>query len=495
MHGNEELLQGLNIQLNMHMRWASGGGEVSVAMPELPECETKSSDDVFVELTMILLDTFSVEVTVAALEGLHNYVAHNPGIISKLFNAVSEEWPRRWLLSAAESWAVLHPKHLAGANAEITGLMHTGDLDCRLQAWVVLMRIAQTLVVDLPAFPLPREPQRSIAEVGNVDMSLMKIPPTLLGSSHFANRYSSAHNLIQYCALFGFRFEKLEGLVAQELIELAQQHDGDLRNRGPHRHADFTFVPADAEKAFGNAVLSVLSSTWCDDSQIAELCQAVLPNEESWFYRSRPKAIRSADEWPAESEYGGDEVGSGIRRTRMLNAAKSASLDGGWKVIVARVRDYTYKEDCDLRYWFEERKESLLISAPRVPTCPGGRSFIWWIGEPFELSLKRFVSGVFVGGHQRLTRSHFEIRPPTEWRDEFGWSPNPANPLEWLHDGKLVAKYEQIHGVLRDNPHGPNYRQPFIDRWVVTSAAFDQVKEKYPRLRERDTFEVYPFKE
>jgi hypothetical protein len=82
-----------------------------------------------------------------------------------------------------------------------------------------------------------------------------------------------------------------------------------------------------------------------------------------------------------------------------------------------------------------------------------------------------------------------------DWRDEFGWTPNPANPLQWLHDGKVVAKYETVHGVLRDAPHGPKYRQPMIDRWVITSEAFNTIKESYPHLRERETFDVYGFKE
>ena len=69
------------------------------------------------------------------------------------------------------------------------------------------------------------------------------------------------------------------------------------------------------------------------------------------------------------------------------------------------------------------------------------------------------------------------------------------NPLEWLHEGVVVAKYEKVHGVLRDAPHGPKYRQPMIDRWVITKEAFDVVKETYTDLRKRDTFEVHQFKE
>ena len=496
MHGNDELLQGLNIQLDMHMRWASGGEELdAISMPELPELELESTEDVFVELIKVLLDTFSVEVTVAALEGLHSFVAQNPAIISRLFNEISKEWPRRWLLHAAESWAVLHPNQVSDANTAIVKLLDSGDLVCRLQAWIDLTRNAQTLGVDPPVFPLPDEPGRSIEDIDGVDMSLLEIPPTVQGSARFSNKFSSVHMLVKYCGFFGFRFEKLDGLIAQELVNEVNDGNTDLRERGPQRYGDFMYVPAEAEKAFGSAVSSILSSDWCGDTQIAKLGQAVLSNEDSWIYRTRPRAIRSFDEWPAESEYGGDESDSATRRQRMLDAARSASVDDHWKVFVARVRDFTWKEDYDLYFWFEEAEDALLISAPTVPKCPGGRSFMWWIGEPYDREMGRFVSGLFVGGHQRLSHCHFEIRPPLGWRDEFGWSPNPLDPLEWLHDGRLVARYERIHGVLRDAPHGPKFRQPFIDRWIITTSAFKAVQEKYPQLRERVTFESCQFKE
>lgn len=495
LHGNDELLEGLNIQLKMHMRWAYGGETLeSISIPGLPSLDVESTDDVFVELVKVLLETYSVEVTVAALEGLHNYVAQNPAIIPRLLDEVSNEWPRRWLLSAAESWAILHPSAVDNAKTTLNSVMESADLDCRLQAWIVLMRNTQSLGVNPPSFPLPVEPQLSINDVEAVDCSLMEIPPTILGSNRFANKFSSVHMLVEYCKLFGFKFEKLEGLMAKGLVNETDTGDPDLRKRGPHRYADFTYVPAEAEKAFGNAVCSILSSGWCNDSQVADLSQAVLSNEDAWIHRTRPSAVRSFDDWPTESEYGGDGIDTATRKQQMLKATKCASVDDQWTVFVARTRDFTWKEDFDLHFWFEEAEHPLLISAPAVPTCPSGRSFMWWIGEPLDLS-SRFVSGRFVGGHQRLSHCHFEIRPPLSWRKEFGWTPNPLNALEWLLDGNLVAKYETIHGVLRDAPHGPKYRQPIIDRWVITNAAFAAVMEKHPNLRERETFEVHQFKE
>ncbi|QDT50431.1 hypothetical protein Pan258_44900 [Symmachiella dynata] len=495
LHGNDELLAGLNIQLKMHMRWAFGGETLdSISIPDLPVLELGSTDDVFVELLKVLLETYSVEVTVAALEGLHNYVAYNPAIIPRLLDEISNEWPQRWLLNAAESWAVLHPNDVHNAKATLNTVMESADFDCRLQAWIVLTRNTQTLEVDPPDFPLPEEPQLSMDEVEAVGSHLLEIPPNVQGSTRLANKFSTVHMLLEYCEHFGFQFERIRGLIASELIKETDMGGSDLQIRGPHRYADSTYNSAEAEKAFGNAVSSIVSSDWCGHTELAELSQATLPNEDAWIHRTRPSAIRCFQDWPAVSEYGSEEIDNATRKQQMLNAAKCASVDDKWTVFVARVGDFTSNKDFDLYFWFEGAADSTLISAPKVPKCPGGRSFMWWVGEPRDPS-SQFVSGRFVGGHHRLPHCHFKIRPPLNWRDEFGWTPNPLNALEWLFDGKVVAKYERVHGVLRDAPHGPKHRQPIIDRWVITNAAFAAVKAKFPDLRERDAFEVFKFNE
>jgi hypothetical protein len=495
LQGNDVLLKGLDIQLDMHMRWALGGEPLdSISSPQLPDSELASTDDVFIELIKVLFETYSVEVTVAALEGLHSYVAHTPTIIPRLLAEVSNEWPRRWMLSAAEPWAVLHPNDVNNAGATLISVMECGDLDCRLQAWIILNRNAQALGFDPPNFRLPEKTELRIDQVEAIGRPLLEIPPIVRGSSRFANKFSTVKMLVEYCRLFGIEFQKLEGLIAKNLASEVDTNDPDLQNRGPHRYADFCYVPAEAEKAFGNAVCSILTSELCGYSQLAKISQAILTNEDGWIHRTRPKAICAIDDWPAPPEYGGEDLDSETRRQRMLKAAKCASVDKDWTVFAARIRDFTSREDFDVHFWFEDVGESLIISPPKVSGCPSGRSFIWWIGEPLNLN-HQFVSGLFVGGRQRLSHCHFEIRPPVNWRDGFGWSPNPLNPLEWLLDGKVVAKYERVHGVLRDAPHGPKYRQPMIARWVITKEAFTSVKRYYPSIRERETFEVHGFKE
>jgi hypothetical protein len=497
LHGNEVLLDGLDSHIQMHARWAFGGGELNeIAWKELPNADAKATWEwIAVQFQRVLLESYSADVIDAALRGMHALVECNPSVISQLFASTESPWSRTWLLNAAESWAVLHPDGVLRLRDTLSNAMSNGDLVSRLQAWVVLSRNCDALGQDAIPFPLPAEPKLDVSQVSETVTALLEVPPEKHGRAVFANRYSATQSMLTYLEHFGFNFSKLEGLIADGLYQLQELRDPDLKTRGPHRYADFFCTPMDAEKAVGDAVLQIICSDWCSQDVVAALAQGFLGNEDSWIYRTPPQPLKSSNEWPSEREYGGTEIDSQTRRDRILRAATSASITAGWRVFSAHVVDYTWKEDFVLDYWHEEPQNSLVIQKRVKPTCPGGRSFAWWIGEPFELERERFVSGLFVGGRTRLSHCHFEIRPPKAWRDSFGWQPNPRNPLEWAFEGQPIARYERLHGQLRDNTHGPNYRQPLIDRWIVTEDAFEQLQSKLGRLVPKQEFEAFPFKE
>lgn len=293
--------------------------------------------------------------------------------------------------------------------------------------------------------------------------------------------------MLKYCDIFGIDFSSLTGTIANELYRLPEMSEWEVKEYGPHRYGDDFCSRLDAELAFGGAVASVLSSDWCDQTIVAKLCQAILPNEDPWIYRTRPRPCEKSG-WLSEDEYGGKTIDNGTRHQQMLSAATKAAIAKGWRCFAAHVVDYTDNEDFSLDYWFEEVGLSMIINAVHRPSCLGGRSFAWWIGQPVEPSNAKVTSGFFVGGHTRLFHCQFQIRPPRWWRDELGWEPNPSNPLEWHLKGEPVAVYERLHGMLRDNFHGRKYRQRLIDRWIITDNAFEQVESTKGTLLARNDF-------
>ena len=151
-------------------------------------------------------------------------------------------------------------------------------------------------------------------------------------------------------------------------------------------------------------------------------------------------------------------------------------VPAGWRTFCRRVTCYTWKNDYDLRLWWEQARNDLILRRSQCPMCRNGRSFFWWLSDCVEPELSAFVSGVFVGGRQRLHYDHFEIKPPKEWRELLGWAPELRNPLQWGHCGVPVARYDRRHGPLRDAPHGPHCRQPVVVRWLITDEAFQEVE-------------------
>lgn len=201
------------------------------------------------------------------------------------------------------------------------------------------------------------------------------------------------------------------------------------------------------------------------------------------------------DLWPPDeignrNEMSGDEI-----RERLTEIATVHDVPSGWRTFCAHVFFYTWKKDFELRLWWEQVGEDLILRRSRGRTCPSGRSFLWWLGDFFEPQSREFVSGLFVGGRQRLHYDHFEIQPPKSWRDFFGWSPDSRNPLRWSRKGVAVAQYDRLHGPVRDTPHGPHCRQPVIERWLITAEAFQEVEKTVGLIRLRDEFAAHDFKE
>jgi hypothetical protein len=121
---------------------------------------------------------------------------------------------------------------------------------------------------------------------------------------------------------------------------------------------------------------------------------------------------------------------------------------------------------------------------------------MWWLGYYFEPPRPDdlVVSGYFVGGFARLRFSSLAVLPSKACHELLGWEPSASDPLRWMFRGTLVAKYERLHGPLNDAPHGPHFRQPLIDRWIVTESAFEQFSRVFGDMQMKTSFESHEFR-
>ncbi len=491
----DDLIAGVEMQVEMHARWALGGDRNTNDLPPPPVVEGLLSwRDVAVRTLPLLLESYSAEVLGAALEGMHALVAHDPSVMPDLFARIVSRWPRRWLLSAAESWAALHPDALDAARGELEQEMNEGDLDMRLQAWIVLCGLSDALHRQRPEFPMPKTadgPRR--IEIAGAP-AILHTEPTRLGASQFVDRFASVRSKLRRLSSCGFRFEPLESVIAERLAANSNRCDVGTGRQGPARRNSFFCTNLDEERVVGDAVGSVLSSDWCTQEILTRFAQGFLSNEDAWMQRTPPRPSRRLDEWPNKDEYGAESIDQRQVEESLTELAKNLELPKGWNTFAADTFSCNSKEDFVLHLWWEASPDLFLVRNSPVPTCTSGRSFLWWLADfvEHETSNERFDSGFFVGGMQRLNRCNFEIHPAKAWR-ELGWEPDLRDPMTWYRNGQAVARYERIHGPLRNNHQSPVYRQPVLERWIISDEAFEQVQRIHGHLTRKVDFQVYAF--
>jgi hypothetical protein len=497
IRGLDELLVGLNHHLTMHSRLAFGGGpsrrEVWATLPDR-EAEL-SWRDVAIRLLSVLLDSHSAEVLEAATEGMHSLVAVDTSVIPQLLQTLTTEWQRHWLLNAAEAWAALYPNAISGIGTDLQRTICEGSLQQRLQAWIILCKVSDVTGAARPRFPLPDTAAAHPVDVPTGTSKLLHVPPMQVGQRILIGRFSGVESTLRLLNACGWDLSDLEASIGERLLAQGEHASDPPPRKGPRRRGDFSCTSLDGESAISAAILSVLSSDECDETGIVRLAQGLLDNEDACIQTAPLRPASHTDLWPPDEIGNRNEMTSDEMKVRLTEIATIHDVPSGWRTFCAQVRFYTWKKDFELRLWWEQLGSDLILRHTRSPSCPSGRSFLWWLGDFCEPELDRFVSGLFVGGRQRLHYDHFEIQPAKAWRDFFGWSPDSRNPLMWTHKGVAVAQYDRLHGPLRDTPHGPHCRQPTIERWLITVEAFREVERLVGSLRLRDAFSSHEFKE
>jgi hypothetical protein len=490
LRGAGELAAGLDPQLEMHARWAGSEGPGNYDWPPPPSVEAGLTwQAVAVRLLGLLLTSNSSDVLTATLESVHALAAARHTAIAELFAACTTEWQRHWLLSAAESWAALHPSGVSAGRPLLDLLLIEGSLHERLQCWLVLSKLTETTGGDGSGFPLP-------ARTGNLPQGSLIVPGGVLhspgvrhGHARFGDAYSSAHRVLDSLRALGWDFRWLEAEIGELLSEVPAGASSPEQD-GLRRRNDITCHDLRAETAVGGAILRTLAVGTCDQADVPLLAQGLLDGDDAWLQRSPPRRASASPLWPPSPGYGAEEPREKEVQASLRSLAVSLDMAPGWRTFTARIFYCTRKRDYVLDLWYEQCLIDGLLTCGDRPSCPSGRTFLWSMDDFFEPPARggRFVSGFFVGGGHRLGHDFLNIQPSRAWRELLGWAIAPADPLTWLLGEEPVARYERLHGPLQSEADAPNQRQPVIDRWVITDGAFTKVQNAVGLLRLREDF-------
>lgn len=493
---DELLVGGLATQIKMHGRWARVGPHQGGDWPSGPVIEDGLHwEAAAVRVLGILLASDSPEAVTAALEGAHSLVAARPEAVADLFSECKSAWQRHWVLSASESWASLHPEAMRPTRDRLEELLAAGSLAERLQAYVVLSMLSGGLGHPRPAFP-PLTPVGGPPRVERGTASpLLRTPGQRLGHAAFSDTYSWLEHLLATLRACGWSFQSAEGEIAAAVAAVPRKDPSEDRG-APSRHDDCVCSDLRIEAAVGQILLTRLGGRPLAEEAAVALAQGFLASDDAWLQRAPYRRSTERDRWPSAPGFGStSDLPAAEIQSKLAAVAEAADLGPGWRTLAARVLFCTDKTDHVLELWYEERHDLGLLTPGGYPSCPSGRTFLWFLGDFFEPGLEGtdFVSGYFVGGRQRLHHDFLQIQPPTAWRDRFGWSVSSRDPLTWLADGEPVARYERFHGPLRQTVREPRFRQPLLDRWIVTEVAFTQLEEQLGSLRRRVKFRTHPY--
>ncbi len=491
--GEDSLRTGLAAHIRMHRLWAFGLGW-DRPTPELPKTPNADGwDQVVIRFLPILVGSRSAEVVSSAVTAMHAFVALEPRNITHLFRVLRDEWPRQWLLNSAESWAALHPEAMEVVRPELEQHLKLGPLASRLQAWIVLCKLADVRGRERPEFPLPSDVEpRHVALPRSVG-GILTTGAVARGAINLTDRHESALRKLDRLRACGFDFRSQEPTIAAAILDSPREgEDSGGWRRTPRRHGDFYCTPDVAERAVGAAIDEVLSARQCPQEAVSLLAQGLLDSEDPWILRQTPLPSPTPDDWPTENDIGAwtNLADSQGVLERMRRLALEHAIPDGWHPVAARVQLATWREDLILFTWLEGQLRAVGTElATKCPSCPSGRTFLWWLGDHFEPSPPNGVPimGFLVGGSQRLWHSFLEIQPSKLWRC-LGWQPDQRNPLLWLKDNKVIAKYQQIHGPPRTANQGPHCRQPILDRWIMTSAALSIAEKAAGSFQMREEF-------
>jgi hypothetical protein len=203
----------------------------------------------------------------------------------------------------------------------------------------------------------------------------------------------------------------------------------------------------------------------CDQADVPLLAQGFLGNDDAWLQRAPPQRASASTLWVSSRGYGAEEPREEQAHEALRSLALSLDMAPGWRTFTARVFDCDWKRDYALYLWHEQCLSGGLLTRGDRPSCPSGRTFLWWMNDFFEPPTPGtgFASGFFAGGGQRLGHDLLHIQPSRDWREIFGWTIDRADPLTWRLAGEPIARYERLHGPLQHAADSPSQRQPVID--------------------------------
>lgn len=185
--------------------------------------------------------------------------------------------------------------------------------------------------------------------------------------------------------------------------------------------------------------------------------------------------------WPAEEALKA-ALNSGREAVRsLLMPVLYTGLQADQRVFSGMLHVCTREFDIFLYMLPLFRDSSSLVSARRDASTFGGRMFAFselnrfdrYEGEPPPRWL------AFKGrGLSRTPHQNFGVTISPLVQQEGGWTFKSAAPPTWHAGDQSRVYYERLHGPRRENFQERTFRDPFLERWVCSQTALDDLEKR-----------------
>ena len=336
---------------------------------------------------------------------------------------------------------------MGGANSNSTGKIHSylekwqkeGPLHLRMQAWIVLRKLAQLSNAQLPLFPNPPLRQENAGtHLEQPIRQLMSTPAVQHGSIRFVDIHHSVESAIERVEhVTNANLSTVKSAAARKLDELLP--DSPTAENWPNKircYGDTLCQPLRSNFILDDSFDDFLSGSPLPADLQCSFSQAFLGSENAWVLRASPIPDDNLQGWPREEELKDiDENPSKLKalKEKLLLLAARHRVSDDEIVVAARIQVFAWFSDFIFRLWWAESREDSTVASQKVcPTTMSGRTFAfdfskWW--EP-NYSNGRRPLAFAVGGHQRLGICFPELMPAKMWRDLFWMATGNRQPVK-----------------------------------------------------------------
>ncbi|WP_335391391.1 ATP-binding protein [Neobacillus drentensis] len=489
LDGTDTLQHRFNRILETHLLWINGNGFLpkadSIILPNAVEEYPLSWKEFTLKYFLEILQSNNSSRIELALRGIWALIQTSPDGTKEYLDKIQEadNRIREWMLIIAERVATSIPENFNYFSEFVKHCYESDALNLKFQALAVYHALNRTNGDNIPELQFSEHSSNSLLkQLDGNGPRLMQIPSIKQGAFYSINGKDFVWSSLAF----------IEEATKDDVLDIEKKLVNYLKV-SPEIDSNFKKVKmnsgevqlvhiSEKYKLMDVIYHEVSLGRWYGIPPL-RFAQALTPGDDPFILLDTPTPAADIEEWPIDEKLDKLIEGDKEHLKNCFLENINAGINEDEIVIGAVLFTYSYSNDVIVLFdniLFEEPTINIRKSGSRIFN---GRSYGFYENsrfDPFMEYYNEFAQMTYqTGGIFYFSNQTFSVYPSRLWSDLFGWEPSKNNPRIWLHQNKVVARHDYIHGPYRELYHGRLDRQPLLQRWVCNRTVFEQsLKEK-----------------